>query len=429
MRALLLTVGSQGDVQPYVALASRLRGAGHDVVLAAPAGYQGLAQELTGTFVPLDLDMTEVGRAVDGKHGVRHMLAFTRAMGRQAEKILPQLTDLARGGADVVVHHPVLPLGQHLAEMLQVPAVVASPLPALVPTREFLSPAWPATNVKLPEILNRPSYRAARYLTGAWCRKDVDRWRASGLGLDNSKKKRHDPLAAEAEAQDVTVLHSFSAHVLPRPADWPATAHITGYWFMPRAADWTPPRRLAEFLDAGQPPVYLGFGSMPIADPARLADAIVTATRETGVRIVLFSLDPAIRRHLGQQTQNITAIRQAPHHWLFPRMSAVVHHGGAGTTGAAVRAGAPQIIWPFGIDQHFWADRMAALGVAVPAQPVQQLNGKTLASAIDHATNDPGIREAATKLADRVQAEDGTGAALAQLEQLTTSRTRIRVSA
>jgi sterol 3beta-glucosyltransferase len=425
MRALLLTVGSQGDVQPYVALASRLRAAGHDVVLAAPAVYQGLAQQLDGTFVPLDLDMTEVGRAVHGKHGVRHMLAFTKAMGRQAEKILPQLTGLAREGADVIVHHPVLPLGQHLAEMLQVPAVVASPLPALVPTREFLSPAWPTTSLKLPKQLNRPSYRAARYLTGAWCRKDVDRWRAEDLDVDNSKKrKRHDPLAGP----DVTVLHSFSAHVVPRPHDWPQTAHITGYWFMPQAADWTPPRRLAEFLDGGEPPVYIGFGSMPVADPARLADAIVTAAKETGTRAILYSLDPSIRRQLSQHKE-IAVIRQAPHHWLFPRMSAVVHHGGAGTTGAAVRAGTPQVIWPFGIDQHFWARRMTDLGVAVPAQPVLALTGKTLASAIGQATSDATLRDRATRLAGRVRAEDGTGAALACLEQLTTSRTRIRVSA
>ena len=424
MRALLLTVGSQGDVQPYVALASRLRGAGHDVVLAAPAVYQGLAPAPAGTFVPLDLDMAEVGRAVDGKHGLRHMLAFTKAMGRQAGKVLPQLTDLAREGADIVVHHPVLPLGQHLAEMLQVPAVVASPLPALVPTREFLSPAWPAANLKPSPMLNRPSYRAARYLTGAWCRKDVDHWRAESLGLDNSKKNRHDPLAAD----DVTVLHAFSAHVLPRPHDWPATAHITGYWFMPKAADWTPPRRLAEFLDGGQPPVYIGFGSMPVADPARLADAIVTATKETGTRAVLYSLDPSVRRQLSQQ-QQIMVIRQAPHHWLFPRMSAVVHHGGAGTTGAAVRAGTPQVIWPFGIDQHFWADRMATLGVAVPAKPVHTLTGKTLASTIDQAIGDKTLRDEAARLANRVRAEDGTGAAVAHLEKLATSRTRIRVPA
>jgi sterol 3beta-glucosyltransferase len=415
MRALLLTVGSQGDVQPYVALAARLRSAGHDVVLAAPAIYQGLDESI----VPLDLDMTEVGRAVDGKHGLRHMLAFTKAMGEQAKTFLPRLAGLAREGADVVVHHPVLPLGQHLAELLQVPAVVASPLPALVPTSEFLSPAWPATKTRLPGVLNRPSYRAARYLTGAWCRKDVDRWRAEDLGLDNSKKRRHDPLADPG----VTVLHAFSAHVLPRPHDWPDTAQVTGYWYgeTPPTEEWAPPRRLAQFLDAGDAPVYIGFGSMPVTDPARLVGAIVEATRQTGTRVVLFSLDPRVRRHLSQHSGRIAVIRQAPHDWLFPRMSAVVHHGGAGTTGAAVRAGRPQVIWPFGIDQHFWAGRMEDLGVAVPAKPVRALNKTTLATAIDHATSGRMIRDLATGLANRVWAEDGTGAALAHLERITKS--------
>jgi sterol 3beta-glucosyltransferase len=422
MRALLLTVGSQGDVQPYVALAGRLRSAGHDVVLAAPAVYQGLVEPGQGQheqavpFVPLDLDMTEVGQAVDGKHGLRHMLAFTKAMGQRTGAFLPQLAGIAREGADVVVHHPVLPLGQHLAELLGVPAVVASPLPALVPTREFPSPAWPATKARLPAVLNRPSYRAARYLTGAWCRRDVDRWRATDLGLGNMKH-RHDPLAG----RDVTVLHAFSEHVVNRPHDWPDTARITGYWFAARARDWTPPRRLAEFLDAGEPPVYVGFGSMPVADPARLAGAIITVAKETGTRVILYSLDPRVRRHLSQQPA-ITVIRQAPHDWLFRRVSAVVHHGGAGTTGAAVRAGRPQVIWPFGIDQHFWADRMVDLGVAVPAKPVRALSKTTLASAVNQAVTDRMLNDLAAGLANRVQAEDGTGVALAHLEHVTNSK-------
>ena len=421
MRALLLTVGSQGDVQPYVALAGRLRAAGHDVVLAAPAVYRGL----DASIVPLDLDMTRVGAAVHGKHGLRHMLAFTRAMGKQAKTFLPMLAELARGGADVVVHHPVLPLGQHLAELLRVPAVVASPLPALVPTREFLSPAWPATKIRPPTALNRSSYRAARYLTGAWCRKDVDRWRAEALGLDNSEKRRHDPIGDP----DVTVLHAFSAHVVPRPRDWPSTARITGYWYLPHLEDWTPPRHLAEFLDAGEPPVFIGFGSMPVTDPARLAGAVAAATRETGTRAVLFSLDPRLRRELSQKNvsqKNVAVIRQAPHAWLFPRMSAVVHHGGAGTTGAAVRAGRPQVIWPFGIDQHFWAERMADLGVAPRAKPVRALGATTLADAIDRATSDPVMRNRAADLAYQVNAEDGTGTALTHLESLTGGKTAVR---
>jgi sterol 3beta-glucosyltransferase len=416
MRALLLTVGSQGDVQPFVALASRLRSAGHEAVLAAPAVYQGLAGDVP--FVPLGLDMNEVGQAVAGRHGLRHVLAFTRAMGQRARYVLPAVTATARDGADIVVHHPVLPIGQHLAELLGVPAVVAPPMPALVPTGEFLSPAWPFNTRKvIPKTINRASYRAARYLTGAWCRRDIDAWRHDTLALEPG---HHDPLGPQT-----TVLHSFSTHVLPRPADWPATAHITGYWFRDTSKDkdWTPPRRLAEFLDGQERPVYIGFGSMPVDDPVKVAAAITMAVQQTGLRAVVFSLSPDLRRLLTQE--QVLVVRQAPHEWLFPRMAAIVHHGGAGTTGAAAAAGKPQVIWPFGIDQHFWAARMASLGVAVPPLPVRALTGRTLAGALDRATNDQLISDLAVQLGRRVQAEDGTGCAVAHLESLAPARTAV----
>jgi sterol 3beta-glucosyltransferase len=414
MRVLLVTVGSQGDVQPFVALASRLRGEGHEPVLAAPALYQGLAAVGDVPFVPLDLDMTEVGRAVAGRHGLRHLFAFAKAMGRRAGKMLPDVTAAAtaHGPADVVVHHPVLPIGQHLAEMLGVPAVVACPSPALVPTREFPSPVWPCT-IRLPTPLNRPSYHAARYLTGAWCRRDVDDWRRDTLAL-GPRPGRHDPLGDPS----VTVLHSFSRHVVPRPADWPATAHVTGYWFTRSDPAWAPPRRLADFLGAGDPPVYLGFGSMPIDSPAALAEAITTAANRTGAPFIVHCLNPELRRRLAGDNKRILLVRQVPHDWLFPRTAAVVHHGGAGTTGAAIAAGRPQVIWPFGIDQHFWAARMTGLGVAVPAGPVRTLTGALLARAVHQATSDLRVSDLAQDLASRVLAEDGTGQAVAHLERL-----------
>jgi sterol 3beta-glucosyltransferase len=417
MRALLLTVGSQGDVQPFVALAARLRAAGHEVTLAAPALYGSLAASWRVPFAPLDLDMTEVGDAVAGKSGLRHMLAFTRAMGRRAHAILPAVAAACQE-PDIVVHHPVLPLGQHLAEALEVPSVLAPPLPALVPTREFASPAWPCS-VRLPGLLHRPSYPAARYLTGAWCRRDVDRWRRDALGLPQ-RKGRHDPLSAA----NTPVLHSFSEHVVPRPADWPDTAHITGYWFLPETGqNWTPPRRLAEFLQNGPAPVYLGFGSMPVDDPARLATSIITASKATGARLIVASHSPELRRRLPATATNdqILVIRHAPHQWLFPRVAGVIHHGGAGTTGAAVAAGRPQSIWPFGIDQHFWASKMTSLGVASGAQPVRRLGGPALAEAVGRVITDPGMCAAAARLAGLVRAEDGTGAAVAQLERIARS--------
>ena len=409
MRALLLTVGSQGDVQPFMALASRLRADGHDAVLAAPGLFHAMAAAHDVPFVPLDLDMSEVGAAVAGRYGLRHMVRFCRSMGLRVGGVLPGAAAAAKQGADIVVHHPVMPLGQHLAEMLGVPGVVAQPLPALVPTRDFLSAAWPCT---APRVLNRPSYRAASRLTGAWCRRDIDRWRQEVLTLP-PRVGRHDPLLS-CDGAPATVLHSFSAHIVPRPADWPATAHITGYWMLPAAPGWSPPRRLAEFLEVGERVVYIGFGSMPVPDPGRLAGAILAAADWSGVRAVVASLSPELRRLL--PAGRFLAIRHAPHDWLFPRVQAVVHHGGAGTTGAAVAAGRPQVIWPFGIDQHFWSRRMADLGVAPPVRPMRALTGRTLAVALDRALGDPRLTEAAADLGSLVRAEDGCGLAVSLLK-------------
>jgi len=285
--------------------------------------------------------------------------------------------------------------------------VVAQPQPALVPTREFASAIWPG---RVPGVLNRPSYRAAGVLAAAWARRDLERWRRDVLMLP-PRPGRHDPLRA-ADGAAAPVLHAFSAHVVPPPADWPASAHVTGYWLLAAAPGWSPPRRLAEFLDTGEPAVYLGFGSMPGPDPERLAAALMAAVR----RGVVASSSLALRRLL--PAGRFLVIRQAPHDWLFPRVQAVVHHGGAGTTGAAVTAGRPQVIWPFGVDQHFWACRMAGLGVAPPPRPVRALTGPALAAALDQALGDRRLAATAAGPGQRVRAEDGCGTAIARLERL-----------
>jgi sterol 3beta-glucosyltransferase len=440
MRALLLTVGSRGDVQPFVALGSRLRAEGHDAVLAAPAMFGDMAAAYSVPFVPLDLDMSEVGAVLAGRHGLRHLMTFCQSMGRRAAGVLPGATEAARLGAaglgaaglgaagpgaagpgaaslgaDVVVHHPVLPIGQHLAEYLGVPAVVAQPIPALVPTEEFPSAVWPC---RIPRILNRPSYPAARHLTGLWGRRDIGRWRRDVLALP-PRHRQNDPLLA-ADGTPVTVLHSFSRHVLPRPADWPPYAHVTGYWPLAAEPGWSPPRRLAEFLGHSDPVVYLGFGSMPTPESERLAAAVMMAISQAGARAVVTSLSPELRRLL--PASRFLVIKSAPHDWLFPRVQAIVHHGGAGTAAAAVLAGRPQIIWPFGVDQHFWARRLTSLGVAPQALPVRALDGRTLAAAVNRVLGDREMASRAAGLGACVRAEDGLGQAVARLEEAAGAR-------
>lgn len=414
MRALLLAVGSQGDVRPMVALAERLRHEGHEVVLAAPPLFKPLAIACQVPFAPLDIDMLQVGEAMAGSHGMRHFARLARSLGGLVEAALASAWDAAREcRPDVVIHHPVLPLGQHIAERLGVPAVLALPVPALVPTAKFPSPIWSST-ARLPGPVNRASYRAATVQLNLWSRAGVDRWRAAA-GLPRLKRGAHDPLRSSG-GPGTPVLHGFSEQVLPRPDDWPATAQVCGYWTMATPPEWSAPKKLTTFLDAGAPPVYIGFGSMTIEDPPGLAAMIEDVAARLDTRVVL-ALGYHSMRGV-RSSERLLVIRHAPHDWLFPQVSAVVHHGGAGTCGAAAAAGRPQVICPVGTDQPFWADRLRKLGVGQTAPPLHVMTASALEVTLRRVIDDSDLRERAAALGGRIQAEDGTGRAVALLEQL-----------
>ena len=440
MRVFLLAVGSQGDIRPLVSLANRLHREGHEAMLAAPPLFKPLAIAGRIPFAPLDVDMMRVGDAMASSHGVRHFARLARTLGGLTETVLASAWAAARdSGADVVVHHPVLPMGQHIAERLGVPAVIGLPQPALVPTGEFSSPIWSNT-ARLPRAVNRASYPVATMQLGLWSRRAIDRWREEA-GLPR-RPGRHDPLRSpgtdsgtnngtgsgtnSGTAGRTPVLHAFSQHVLPRPADWPAAAQVSGYWFLDTPPEWTPPRKLAAFLDAGAPPVYIGFGSMPINDPRALSTLVQQTVERVGTRAVIASGYQGLRGLTS--SERVLAIRHAPHDWLFPRMSAVVHHGGAGTTGAAVAAGRPQVICPVGTDQPFWAARMRELGVSAAAPPLHSMTGPALERALQAVLDDRALQLRAAELGRLIAAEDGPGRAVSLLEQIVSGTQRMEAS-
>ena len=201
---------------------------------------------------------------------------------------------------------------------------------------------------------------------------------------------------------------------MPEPPDWPETAAVAGYWFL-EEPEWTPPPDLQAFLDAGDPPVYVGFGSMIGRDPERTARLVAEALRAAGVRGLLATgwggLSPT---DLGD---DLFVLEQAPHDALFPHCAAVVHHGGAGTTAAGLRAGRPTVVCPFFGDQPFWGRRVHTLGVG-PA-PIRQtdLTAPRLAAAIQQATGSDAVRQRAEALGRTIRAEDGVGAAVRFVER------------
>jgi UDP:flavonoid glycosyltransferase YjiC (YdhE family) len=223
------------------------------------------------------------------------------------------------------------------------------------------------------------------------------------LGLPSQGFLRH-----LQRARRTDTLLAVSPHVVPSSGD-PRTA-ITGYWVTPDAIGYTPPVELAKFLDAGEPPVYLGFGSMPSADPPALFAMIVRALARAGRRGVLRGSWGGWRPE--DPPNGLFLLDDAPHDWLFPRMAAVVHHGGAGTTGAAVRAGVPQIAVPHMGDQPYWGRRIAALGLGPAPIRRRLLTESNLAASLTALTTDGASAERAARMAEIVRAEDGVGHAV-----------------
>ena len=420
MRVLIVTVGSRGDVQPYLALGTGLRAAGHDVTLATCARFRsfvtdhGLAYGHLGDEILQLLDSAAGRAAMEDTTGLLGSVKTNIRLARRANPInrglLADVWQAARqADPQVIVYHPKALAGPHVAEKLGAPAVQAVPVPMSVATGDF--PLIGAPALPLGRAYNRLTYR----LVGAGYRMYdgmVNTFRQETLCL---ARRRGAALATRLpDGRPIPVLHAVSGHVLPRPADWPGHAQLTGYWFLDDATGWQPPAELVDFLDAGDPPVYVGFGSMAGRDPQRLTRVVAEALRLAGVRGIVATgwggLDAA------GLPGNVLPITQAPHDWLFPRVSAVVHHGGAGTTAAALRAGRPSVICPFILDQFFWGRRVAALGAGSAPVPQSTITAQRLAAAIRQVSTDVDVRDAAAGLGRRLTAEDGVASAVARIE-------------
>ncbi|MFB9904998.1 glycosyltransferase [Allokutzneria oryzae] len=391
MKVLIVTAGSRGDVQPYAALALALKAAGHEPVLAAATRSGGIFAGLGFRFVELDEGPM---RLVDNTER-RGTLALVREAMGMLSKTFADAWDVASEGADIVVHHPGVMVGPHLAERLDVPSVLGAFTPLHVPTAAFPMPLLPSWT---PPAFNRISYRLVDGISLPY-RKLLTQWRADTLGLPPGRGR-----------QDV-VMHAFSEHVVPRPRDWPATALTTGYWFLPSPEDYVLPQALQDFAKGTT--VYIGFGSMTRDDPGRRTEVVLEAVRLAGVRAILAKGWGGLAAP--DLPDNVMMVDQVPHDRLFPFVDAVVHHGGAGTAAAAAAAGRPQVLCPFLADQPYWGRRMHELGVAPPALPQRGLDSGELAASIKEALSRSA---AAAALGERIRAEDGTGKAVHALERL-----------
>jgi len=408
MRITIFTSGTRGDMQPYVALGVGLRRAGHQVRMPAPEVFQQLITTAGLEFVPTRLgnpqDLLRRPEAQASKSRIHSLIGNLKFL-RLIQQVLVEAQDeywRASANADLLIASTLMFGILDCAEQRGVPCVYAPLLP-LEPTRAHPSALLAPWGVRLNHPLNLLTHQVIRL--GIWelLRPSINCWRRRQALPPHSRLGYY----RWQQAHTRLTLFGFSPAVLPRPTDWPVGHHVTGYWFLDEPPGWQPPADLVHFLESGPPPVYIGFGSMGDRNSNHRTQVCLEALRLSGQRGVLLSGWGGLDNIAA--SRNVYTADSIPHSWLFPRMVACVHHGGAGTTAAALRAGIPQVIVPRGADQPFWAERMTQLGVGERCASVAQLTAKQLAVAITRATTDPVRRQHATELGARIRAEDGVG--------------------
>jgi sterol 3beta-glucosyltransferase len=399
----ILAMGSRGDVQPYVALGVALQKAGVKVRIATLETFSSLVigYGLECYAIQGDLAGVMKSQVADNARRADNPLKFalsfnelkTLAMSLQAGFFA------ACQDADLVIYHPGMTLGYYAAQARGIPSVLGLPFP-MTPTRAYPSLIFyegprlgGAYNLLTHNILQQIFWMTASgNLRDFWKRE-----------FGRLPENFGNPFPRQTRATHPTVV-SCSPHVFPQADDFPPHVHHTGFWFLDEEPGWTPPVALTDFLERGPAPVYLGFGS--IGDPkqaAQTARTVAEALRQTDQRGILAtgwqgSSDEPL-------PENIFTLESAPHSWLFPRMAAVVHHGGAGTTAAGLRAGVPAVVIPHGLDQPAWARRVRELGVGT-SLPQKKLTAEKLAGAIAFVLKSE-VREAAKALGEKIQAENG----------------------
>lgn len=404
----IFTIGTQGDIRPCVALGVGLQRAGYPVRIVTSDNFEGMVRAAGLAFFPLTANFQTL---LDSNREIADKGLDMSAMARISRHFYSEwATHWAREGMAAAqgaglligVANSTL-LAKAVAEAQGIPFVGAQ-LQPLTPSR-YMSPLVLVGGRKLPPALNMAAYNVLRLLVWHVMKPAINDIVRPQLGLP--KYPWYGPYFKNRHHR---VLYGFSHHVVPRPVDWPDTAQITGYWFL-RQPDWQPPDALRAFLDAGPKPIYVGFGSMVSTRAESFTAIVLDAVRRSGQRAVLATGWGGLAGEDGTQDGQIFFTRGAPHDWLFPRMAAAVHHGGAGTTAAAVRAGIPSVIVPFFGDQPFWARCLQREGAAPPIVDRRSMRADTLLAAIDAALN-PSMRKAAASLGTKVRAEDGVTEAI-----------------
>jgi len=416
MRVLILALGSLGDVLPCLYLGQGLLRAGHQVRIVTFENFRQHVTEhgmelipIAGDFQALFSGNSGLKLGESGSNVFRSLRAIFEIFNRPVDDLLQKLISPNVMESDVIINQlPGAMFGVDLAEKLGIPHIAAAVIP-LVRTKSFPIPLFPQWS--LGRGYNGLSYRMAEQMAWQSFRRKINRWRRIQLGLPPLPFRGY---FDQMGAKQIPVLAGFSQNVVRTPKDWSEHVHVTGYWFPEDDLSWQPPGELLRFMDAGPAPVFVGFGSMPLRNPEKVATMVIEAIKLNGQRAVLSAGWGNLRKE--NLPASIIQVGYIPYAWLFPRMAGVVIHGGSGTTAEAVRAGVPTTIVPFLMDQFYWGQRVFNLGVGPRPIPFKRLTVERLTESIAKMVSGVEIRSRAAALGEKIRTEDGVAKAVSFLD-------------
>jgi len=412
MHLSIVAVGSRGDVQPYLALGRGLQVAGFQVQICADRLFEGLVRSTGQVFAPVTAAPVDLMQQNLSRYGgpVKLMGWLERHFKPLARQFFSDLESVTRH-TDAILYSTLAFAGYHVAEKHGIPALGVYNVP-ITPTHAFQCPSFPLAPAWLPfkRFYNWFSFRFSNQVFIYMIKPIVNECRRDVLGLKTLPASFYRRL----DVSHLPIVYGFSPNLLPRPADWGEWLQVSGHWFLDDHVEWQPPEDLLRFLGAGKPPIYVGFGSMVDEQIEHATRIVLGALQRTGQRGILLGGWGGLGK--GDLPETILRLDSVSHHWLFPRVSAVVHHGGAGTTATGLLHGRPTVVVPFFADQPFWGDRVHRLGCGPHPIPFIRLNIDNLADAIDSAVNDPTLLQNAELLGDKLKKEDGVGQAVNMIQ-------------
>lgn len=416
MRIAIIAPGSQGDVQPFLALGKGLIKAGNTVRLVTNQNYEKQVKSQGLEFWPIEVSMEDVIRSDKMRETLESGKLLT-SMARMGTELKQHAELLAKRGLEACRKMDIIMAGisglftaDSIAEKLDIPFLQALNIP-FTPTKAFAGALLP----KFPSWLGgyRLSHRLTQQIVWQAYRPTDKVIRKQVLGLP--KSPFFGPFKSKS-LKEGPIIYGISPSIFSRPDDWTDNIQITGFWSLDPPDHWSPPSDLMTFLQEGPAPLYIGFGSMSSKNPEETANMVLKVLINTNQRAIVFSGWGGLNKI--DLPDSVLMVDSVPHSWLFSRVRAVIHHGGAGTTAAGLTAGVPSIIVPFHGDQPFWGHLIAKLGVGPNPIPRKKLSVARLVKAIQEVETDEEIRENASKLGSEIRAENGIERAISIINEI-----------